>query len=164
MKSIGFEVFKCLHNCSPSYITDMFRFSATPYDTRGGTELIQPKVNTARNGLKSFRYQGAKIWSELPTCKKNTEHVSELKYRLNEWPGPVCKCGSCDVCKFKNIWTVFCHNLRILHACMIEDTYMWIISCTCMRVESYTCTSVWAMTLHIHFQTSSVQQLKFWNG
>ena len=61
MKSIGFEVFKCLHNCSPSYITDMFRISATPYDTRGGTKLIQPKVNTTRNGLKSFRYRGAKF-------------------------------------------------------------------------------------------------------
>ena len=87
MKSIGFEVFKCLHNCSPSYITDMFRISATPY----------------ANGLRCFRYQGAKLWNELPTSIKNTEDVSEFKYRLNEWPGPVCKCGSCDVCKFKNI-------------------------------------------------------------
>ena len=103
MKAIGFDVFKCLHNCSPSYITDMFRISATPYATRGGTKLIQPKVNTTRNGLKSFRYQGAKIWNELPTSIKNTEDVSEFKYRLNEWPGPVCKCGSCDMCKFKNI-------------------------------------------------------------
>ena len=103
MKSIGFEVFKCLHNCSPSYIIDMFRISATPYATRGGTKLIQPKVNTTRNGLKSFRYQGAKIWNELPTSIKNTEDVSGFKYRLNEWPGPVCKYGSCDVCKFKNI-------------------------------------------------------------
>ena len=103
MKSIDFEVFKSLHNCSPSYITDMFRISATPYDTRDGTKLIQPKVNTTRNGFKSFRYQGAKIWNELPTSIKNTEDVSEFKYRLNEWPGPVCKCVSCDVCKFKNI-------------------------------------------------------------
>ena len=94
---------KFLNACSPSYITDMFRISATPYATRGGTKLIQPKVNTTRNGLKSFRYQGAKIWNELPTSIKNTEDVSEFKYRLNEWPGPVCKCGSCDVCKFKNI-------------------------------------------------------------
>ena len=47
MKSICFEVFKCFHNCSPSYITNMFRISATPYDTRGGTKLIQPKVNTS---------------------------------------------------------------------------------------------------------------------
>ena len=100
MKSIGFEVFKCLRNCSPSYITDMFRISATPYATRDGTKLIQPKVYTTRNGLKSFRYQGAKIWNELPTSIQNTEDVSEFKYRLNKWHGPVCKCGSCDVCKF----------------------------------------------------------------
>ena len=61
MKSIGFEVFKCLHNCSPSYITDMFRISATPYDTRGGTKLIQPKVNTTRNGLNLFVIRESKF-------------------------------------------------------------------------------------------------------
>ena len=103
MKSIGLEVFKCLHKCSPTYTTDMFSISASPYDTRGGIKLIQPRVNSSRNGLKSFRYQGAKIWNELPTSMKNTEDVSEFKYRLNEWPGPVCKCGSCELCKCINI-------------------------------------------------------------
>ena len=83
MKSFGLEVFKCLHKCSPTYITDMFSISASPYDTRGGIKLIQPRVNSTRNGLKSFRYQGAKIWNELPTSVKNTEDVSEFKYRLN---------------------------------------------------------------------------------
>ena len=54
MKSIGFELFKCLNNCSPSYITEMFRISATPHDTQGGPKSIQPKVNAARNGLHSL--------------------------------------------------------------------------------------------------------------
>ena len=107
MKSIGLEVSKCLHKCSPTYITDMFSISASPYDTRGGIKLIQPRVNSTRNVLYSFRYQGAKIWNELPTSVKNTEDVSEFKYRLNEWPAPVCEYGSCELCKFINIWTAF---------------------------------------------------------
>ena len=75
MKSIGFEVFKCLHNCSPSHITDMFRISDTPYDTRGGTKLIQTKVNTTWNGLKYFSLSGsqnleriADIYKEYRAC------------------------------------------------------------------------------------------------
>ena len=35
MKSIGPEVFKCLHKCSPTYIDDMFGISASPYDKYG---------------------------------------------------------------------------------------------------------------------------------
>ena len=58
------------------------------------------KVNSTWNGLRYCRYQGAKIWNELPISVNNTGDVSEFKYRLNEWPGPVCKCGSCELCKF----------------------------------------------------------------
>ena len=94
--------------------TTLFSISASPYDTRGGIKLIQPRVNSTRNGLKYFRCQGAKIWNELPTSVKNTDDVSEFKYRLNEWPGPVCKCGSCELCKFIDMWTAFCHSPLIL--------------------------------------------------
>ena len=140
MKSIGLEVFKCLHKCSPTYITDMFSISASPYDTRGGIKLIQPRVNSTRNGLKSFRYQGAKIWNELPTSVKNTEDVSEFKYRLNEWPGPVCKCGSCELCKFINIWTAFCHSPLILYANMIllYWSHIYVCMCICVYIYIYT--------------------------
>ena len=63
MKSIGLEVFKCLHKCSPTYITDMFNISASPYDTRGGIKLIQPRVNSTRNGLKNFVTRVPKSWT-----------------------------------------------------------------------------------------------------
>ena len=119
MKSIGLEVFKCLHKRNPTYITDMVSISASPYDTQGGIKLIQPKVNSTRNGLKSFRYQGAIMWNELPTSVKNTEDVSEFKYRLSEWPGPVSKCDSCELSKLINMWTAFCYSPLILYAHMI---------------------------------------------
>ena len=103
-------------------------FHITVWHT-GGIKLIQPKVNSTRNGLKSFRYQGAKIWNYLPTSVKNTEDVSEFKYRINEWPGPVCKCGSCELCKFINIWTAFCHSPLILYAHMILLSWSYIYIC-----------------------------------
>ena len=99
-----------------------------------------------RNGLKSFRYQGAKMWNELPTSVKNTEDVSEFKYRLNEWPGPVCKCGSCELCKFINIWTAFCHSPLILYANMILLSWSHIYMCVYVYVCIYI---LYANYLHI---------------
>ena len=92
----------------------------------GGIKLIQPRVNSTRDGLKSVRYQGAEIWNELPTSVNNTEDESEFKYRLNEWPGPVCKCGSCELCTFINIWTAFCHSPLILYAHIILLSWSYI--------------------------------------
>ena len=92
----------------------------------GGIKLIQPRVNSTRDGLKSVCYQGAEIWNELPTSVNNTEDESEFKYRLNEWPGPVCKCGSCELCTFINIWTAFCHSPLILYAHMILLSWSYI--------------------------------------
>ena len=60
---------------------------------------------------------------------------------LNEWPGPVCKCGSCELCKCINIWTAFCHSLLMLYAHMILLSwrymyYMWMI---CIFEYVFTC-------------------------
>ena len=103
IKSISLEVYKCLKKGSPSYITDIFSVSNIPYETRGGTKLTQPKVNTSRKGLNSFRYQGAKIWNELPLSLKNAENVPIFKSKLNDWSGPSCNCGSCLLCNLCRI-------------------------------------------------------------
>ena len=135
--SIGLEVFKCLHKCSPTYITDMFSISASPYDTRGGIKLIQPRVNSTRNGLKSFRYQGAKIWNELPTSVKNTKDVSEFKYRLNEWLGPV---GNAALVNCVNLLTYELHFVIARWFYMptwfycLEVLYIYIYVCVCVCV------------------------------
>ena len=133
-----------LRNFKPiQFFLTMFSISTSPYDTRGGIKLIQPRVNSTRNGLKSFRNQGAKIWNELPTSVKNTD-VSEFKYRLNEWVGQVCKCGSCELCKFINIWTAFCHSPLILYAHMILLSWGYIYIYTndlyiCVCIYLYAC-------------------------
>ena len=59
IKSIDLEVSKSLHKCSASYIIDMFRISASIYNTRGGIKSLQPKVKTTRNGLKIISISGS---------------------------------------------------------------------------------------------------------
>ena len=154
--------------------------SVSLYDKRGGIKLIQPRVNTTRNGLKSFRYQGAKICNEHLKFVKNTEDLSEFKfkYRINEWPDPVCKCGSCELCKFNNIRTVFCHSLSMLyfivsniyiyandlriayvftcmHACMCVLLCLCTIRFICMYVYVYIDVSYSHLRLYIIIFSSS---------
>ena len=75
--------------------------------------------------------------------------MSEFKYNLNEWPGPVCKCGSCELCKFNDIWTVFAIarwlNMPTLFYCLEDISIHMRMICiftyvfTCMNACVYLC-------------------------
>ena len=43
---------------------------------RSSVVLKQPKYNTMKRGFISFRYQGAKIWIELPTVFKTVKYIN----------------------------------------------------------------------------------------
>ena len=95
---------------------------------------------SCNNWLKMVSILGSQnLGSFANIYKKDTEHVSEYKSRLNELSGPLCKCGSCDLCKSNNISTVFCHNPLVLYACMI--LFPW--RCICMRRIVYICICVY---------------------
>ena len=78
-----------------------FSFSTTPYCTRGGSKLVQPKVNTIGFGMNSFTYQGSKIWNNLPQGVKDTTYQIACKNLIVQWEGPTCKCDfvSCVMCQ-----------------------------------------------------------------
>ena len=133
LRSFALEVFKCLHSVTLVYISDMFDVSATPYKLSGGAILSQPLVITTRKGLHSFRYQGTKIWNELPTSIKCVESMSIFKQRSNVWPGPNCKCGCCLLCTLHTIWsegfTMSCfpssyHDIYLY--LLLKSTFMFI--------------------------------------
>ena len=120
----------------------MFHIFANPYNTRG--QIITTKAKHYAKWLKIISKSGSQNL-ELPISIKDTEHVSEFKYRLNEWSGPVCKCGSCELCKFSNIWNVLCLKLLILYASMISllwrcvDMLIILYSCICVYIYVYMC-------------------------
>ena len=125
----GLEVFKC----SPSFITDMFRICATPCNTRGGIKLLKPKISL-------------KIWNELPTSMKNTKHMSEFKCSMNEWPGPICKCGSCKLCKFDKNDCFATTRWLYMPVCLYHREYanisMILYICICVYIHVYMCIPV----------------------
>ena len=98
IKTIASEIFKCLTNTSPTFIKDMFRIEDQPYDLRGGSKIIQPLVHSKTFGLKTFRYEGARIWNKLPESMKNANDAHAFKHYINHWSGLSCQCGNCVLC------------------------------------------------------------------
>ena len=95
IKNITIETFKNVKGLNPKYMRSLFPFSTTPYCTRGGSKLVQPKVNTIGFGINSFTYQGSKIWNNLPQGVKDTTCQIACKYLIVQREGPTCKCGFC---------------------------------------------------------------------
>lgn len=98
MKSMANEMYKCLNNISPEFLKNLFAVSEYPYELRGGKSLVQPVVDSTTFGLKSFRYEGAKLWNCLPSQIKSATSFCEFKTLMKQWTGPTCQCRSCVLC------------------------------------------------------------------
>ena len=65
--------------------------------------IFQSYVNTIKNGINSFVYQGAKQWNSLPTDAKDIECFNLFKNYLTAWMRPDCHCGYCVLCAIKTM-------------------------------------------------------------
>jgi hypothetical protein len=73
LKTIAVETFKIIHQNSPSYLHDLINIKFQNYNFRSQETAVLPRVRTTRYGLKSFRYNAAQIWNELPNhCRRET--------------------------------------------------------------------------------------------
>jgi hypothetical protein len=74
LQIIGVETFKIIHKKnSPSYLHDLINIKLQNYHFRSQETAVLPRVRATRYGLKSFRYNAAQIWNELPNhCRKET--------------------------------------------------------------------------------------------
>ncbi len=90
------HLFKALHDSTLIYIRDLFEERDQIYNLRSTVSLKQPKCNTVTYGLNSFRYKGAKIWSDLPNKTKNSITLAEFKNQIKKWQGPKCLCNMCS--------------------------------------------------------------------
>ena len=70
----------------------LFSILITPYCTRGGSKLVQLKVNTISFGINSFTYKGSKIWNNLPQDVKYVNCSFTCKDLIVRWQGPTPLC------------------------------------------------------------------------
>jgi hypothetical protein len=73
LKTIAVETFKIIHKNSSSYLHELINIKLQNNNIRSQETAVLPRVRTTRYGLKSFRYNAAQIWNELPNhCRRET--------------------------------------------------------------------------------------------
>ena len=63
------EVFKIVNERSPEYIQNLVSIKDSTYTFRNERTAEIPRGKTTRYGLKSFRFEAARIWNSLPKLR-----------------------------------------------------------------------------------------------
>jgi hypothetical protein len=92
---MAIEVYKILHQESPSSLHDLIKIKDTNYCYRYDNITEIPSVRTTRYGLKSFRYAAAKLWNELPNHFRTQTSFNQFKNLINSWNDNSCRCNAC---------------------------------------------------------------------
>ncbi len=56
-------------------------------------DFIVSHVDSATHVLKSLRFHGAKLWSNLPIEAKSADNIDDFKTALVNFKGIECKCA-----------------------------------------------------------------------
>ena len=95
MRYLSIKIYKTLHCLNPQYMKQLFQLNESRYSSRRPLDLIVPRVNQTRYGLRSIRYEGARIWNHLPNLIKSAENLDVFKHLIKTWEGPSCNCNFC---------------------------------------------------------------------
>ena len=90
------EVYKIVNDIAPAYIKDLVNIKKSNYNFRRENQASLPTVKSTRYGLRSFRYEAARIWNCLPNNVRLAESFSQFKRLLHAWDGDICGCPSCS--------------------------------------------------------------------
>jgi hypothetical protein len=94
LKTIAIETFKIIHKKSPSYLHDLINIKLQNYNFRSQETAVLPRVRTTRYGLKSFSYNVAQIWNELPNhCRRETS-LGQFKNLIQTWDPMNSQCSA----------------------------------------------------------------------
>ena len=91
------EVFKIVNGMPPEYIKDLMTIQNSSYNLRRENQGSIPQVKSTRYGLRSFRYEAARIWNCLPNDLRKAESFPQFRRLLHAWGCIICKCTSCSV-------------------------------------------------------------------
>ena len=68
----------------PLSISELLTARNSNYNLRGDAILKLPKVNSTKYGIKSWRYQAARLWNTIPNYLRNIDTYHSFKRGLKE--------------------------------------------------------------------------------
>ena len=69
---------------APTSISELLMARKYNYTLRGDTILKLPQVNSTKYGIKSWRYQAARLWNTIPYNVRNIDSYRSFKLGLKE--------------------------------------------------------------------------------
>ena len=85
IKAAAIQMYKIKKEISPTYLQTLFAERELPYDMRDNDTFTIPTFNTINYGKRSFRYYGAKLWSEIPNSIKENVSLEGFKSAITKW-------------------------------------------------------------------------------
>ena len=73
-------VYKIVNDIAPDYIKDLINIKQSNYNFRRENQASLPAVKSTRYGLRSFRYEAARIYSAIETTDDQEELQDVLFY------------------------------------------------------------------------------------
>ena len=70
-------MFNIFNNVAPSYMCDTNRISHRHNTRQSDSAFVVPSVKG--QGSKSFKFNGSKLWNELPTNMKHVQQKIDLR-------------------------------------------------------------------------------------
>ena len=84
-----------VNDIAPDYIKDLINIKQSNYNFRRENQASLPAVKSTRYGLRSFRYEAARIWNSFPNDLRLPESFPKFKRLPRAWDGDICGCPSC---------------------------------------------------------------------
>ena len=95
LQLLAIEIFKTLHDLSPSFMSEIFKPSNTKYDLRNSNTLVSKNINTTNYGLETVSYLAPRIWEQIPEEIKQSKSLNSFKKKINIWIPNACTCRLC---------------------------------------------------------------------
>ena len=94
MKQMASEVHKIVDDIAPDYIKDLINIKQSNNFWRENQASL-PAVKSTMYGLRSFRYEAARIWNSFANDLRLAESFPQFKRLPHAWDGDICGCPSC---------------------------------------------------------------------
>ena len=89
-------IYKVIHGTTSNPLRTLLTLRNNSHNLRGELILVQPRVNTTKHGLNTFRYFGPKIWNSLNNDLRTSRTLKEFVTRIRKITFDVCNCTLCS--------------------------------------------------------------------
>ena len=95
LQFLAVEIYKALHNMSPSFMSELFQIKGMRFTLRKGETLVSYNIKTEKFGKQSISYLAPIIWGQVPEDIKKIDTLVSFKKKIKQWIPEACPCSLC---------------------------------------------------------------------